>query len=56
MSDYDYKTIKIKRKTHERLRFHGKMGESFDNLINKLLDNWEAEKSEKRADSISKSR
>ena len=37
----DYKNIKIHEGTHERLQSHGNMGESFDDLINRILDDWE---------------
>lgn len=37
----DYKNIKIHEETHERLKSHGNMGESFDDLINRILDDWE---------------
>ena len=37
----DYKNIKIHEGTHERLKSHGDMGESFDDLINRILDDWE---------------
>ncbi|WP_152417891.1 DUF7557 family protein [Haloferax mucosum] len=37
----DYKNIKIHEGTHERLKSHGNMGESFDDLINRILDDWE---------------
>ena len=37
----DYKNIKIHEDTHERLKSHGNMGESFDDLINRILDDWE---------------
>lgn len=33
------KTIKIKEETHRKLSDTGKKGESFDQLINKLLEN-----------------
>lgn len=39
----DYKNIKIHEGTHERLKSHGNMGESFDDLINRILDDWEEE-------------
>ena len=42
----DYKNIKIHEDTHERLTSHGNMGESFDDLINRILDDWEEEESE----------
>jgi hypothetical protein len=37
----DYKNIKIHEDTHERLQSHGNMGESFDDLITRILDDWE---------------
>lgn len=37
----EYKTIKVHEDTHERLQQHGDMGESFDDLINRILDDWE---------------
>lgn len=39
----EYKNIKIHKDTHERLKSHGNMGESFDELINRILDDWEEE-------------
>jgi len=42
----NYKNIKIHKDTHERLKSHGNMGESFDDLINRILDDWEEEESE----------
>ena len=47
MPESKYKTIKVKEQTYERLQFHGKMGESFDDLINRLLDKLQIEKDEK---------
>lgn len=47
MSSRKYKTIKLKKETYERLRSHGNMGESFDDLINRILDEWENENNEK---------
>lgn len=32
------KTIKVEEKTHRRLCEHGKKGETFDEIINRLLD------------------
>ena len=32
------KTLKIKEKTHKRLNDLGKKGESFDDLINRIID------------------
>ena len=43
MSKSNYKTIKVKEPTYERLRSYGKMGESFDDLINRLIDKLEIE-------------
>lgn len=34
----DYTTIQVTRETKDRLQSHGKMGDSFDSLINKILD------------------
>lgn len=42
----NYKNIKIYEETHERLRSHGKMSESFDDLINRILDDWEEQQGE----------
>lgn len=42
----DYKNIKIHEDTHKRLKSHGNMGESFDDLINRILDDWEEEEME----------
>lgn len=42
----DYKNIKIRKSTHERLQKHGNMDESFDDLINRILDDWEDQESE----------
>jgi len=36
--------MKIKDKTKKRLLYHGKMGQSFDELINQLLDKIEKKK------------
>ena len=41
------KTLKIKEKTHERLRNFGKKGETFDDVINRLLDEVEKWRKEK---------
>ena len=32
------KTLKINEDTHERLKKYGKFGESFDDLLNRLMD------------------
>lgn len=34
-------TIRIKMKTKKRLEAHGRMDESFDELINRILSEWE---------------
>lgn len=41
----NYKNIKIHEDTHERLQSHGNMDESFDDLINRILDDWEEQES-----------
>ena len=46
----DYKNIKIHEDTHERLKSHGNMGESFDDLINRILDDWEEQKETEGSD------
>ena len=38
------KTLKIEDSTHARLKEHGRFGESFDDLLNRLLDILEAKK------------
>ncbi|MFC7046551.1 hypothetical protein ACFQH6_15075 [Halobacteriaceae archaeon GCM10025711] len=38
-----YKSIKVYESTYKRLRSHGNMGESFDDLINRVLDVYESE-------------
>lgn len=42
----DYKNIKLHLETYERLKEHGNMDESFDDLINRILDDWEPEHAE----------
>jgi len=37
-------TMKVKRETLNRLKDHGKMGDSFEKVVNRLLD--EVEKNE----------
>lgn len=32
------KTLKIGEKTHERLKKHGRFGDSFEDIINRLMD------------------
>jgi len=32
------KTLKINENTHERLKKHGKFGDSFDDVLNRLMD------------------
>lgn len=34
----DMKMIRVDDDTHERLKTHGKFGESFQDIINRLLD------------------
>jgi len=34
-------TMKIKKETLERLREHGRMGDSFEQVVNRLLDDAE---------------
>lgn len=46
----DYKNIKIHEDTHERLKSHGNMGESFNDLINRILDDWEEQKKSEGGD------
>ncbi len=36
-------TMKIKKETLERLREHGRMGDSFEQVVNRLLDDAECE-------------
>ncbi|WP_363464996.1 DUF7557 family protein [Halogeometricum borinquense] len=36
-----YKSIKVYESTYDRLQSHGNMGESFDDLINRILDIYE---------------
>ena len=36
------KVISLKEKTYDRLAEHGKAGESFDELVNRLLDKIES--------------
>jgi len=37
----EYKNIKLHKETYDRLKQHGNMDESFDDLINRILDDWE---------------
>jgi len=39
-------TMKIKKETLERLREHGRMGDSFEEVVNRLLDDAEEMESE----------
>ena len=32
------KTLKISEATHDRLKKHGKFGDSFDDILNRLMD------------------
>jgi len=36
-------TIPLKKETIQRLKKHGKFGESWDELVNRILDNLEKE-------------
>jgi predicted CopG family antitoxin len=38
MSDEDLTTIQLKKKTRERLKKEGDKGESYDDVINRILD------------------
>ena len=40
----DRTSIQIEKATKERLQSHGKMGDSFDSLINRILDQIEGKK------------
>lgn len=40
----DRKTLTITITTYERLKSFGKFGESFDDVLNKLMDNMEKKK------------
>jgi hypothetical protein len=47
------KSVRISEQTHTRLLNQGNMGESFDTLINRLLDQLEScENAEKRKNSV----
>ena len=39
-------TQKLEKDTLERLRHHGKMGDSFDSVVNRLLDECETDEEE----------
>lgn len=41
MSEQLTKLIKLRDETYDRLLEHGKMQETFDSLINRILDNFE---------------
>jgi predicted CopG family antitoxin len=43
----DMKMIRVDDDTHERLKTHGKFGESFQDIINRLLDIAEGKSSKK---------
>lgn len=43
----DMKMIRVDDDTHERLKSHGKFGESFQDIINRLLDIVEGKPSKK---------
>jgi hypothetical protein len=44
----DYTTIQLTRETKDRLQSYGKMGDSFDSLINRILDQINGMKAEER--------
>lgn len=39
----EYKSIKVYESTYNRLQKHGNMSESFDDLINRILDDYETD-------------
>ncbi len=39
-------TMKVKRETLDRLKDHGKMGDSFETVVNRLLDDIEGYENE----------
>ena len=39
-----YKSIKVYESTYDRLQRHGNMNESFDDLINRILETYEADR------------
>jgi hypothetical protein len=41
-------SIKITHETHERLETYGKFGDSFDDIINRVLDENDANKKDKK--------
>ena len=43
-------TMKIKKETLERLREHGRMGDSFEEVVNRLLDDAEELEAEPEAE------
>ena len=42
------KTIKIQAETHKRLTAHGQFNDSFDDIINRILDVYEKKKTTKK--------
>jgi hypothetical protein len=41
------KSLKINDATHERLKRHGRFGDSFDDILNRLMDIVEGKKTKK---------
>ena len=37
-------TMKLSKETHDRLKEHGKMGDSFEDVVNRLLDEVKSER------------
>jgi hypothetical protein len=48
MSQTLTKLIKLRDETYDRLLIHGKMQETFDELINRILDNYESKDKAKK--------
>jgi hypothetical protein len=44
MTDQDLTTIQLKKKTRDRLKKKGDKGESYDDLINRILDEIEKQR------------
>ena len=38
MAEKEFTTIQLKMSTRERLKSHGRKGEAYDRIINRLLD------------------
>lgn len=48
MAEKLLKFIRVSSRTHERLRALGRKGETFNDIIERLLDFWEAQQHEAR--------